>query len=487
MGLITRGLLVGALVSLAACRGALDARALLVAETIARADEPLARSRTVSFEAKYARMAQSTYDFYRGNVPLYARDWGDRSLALSRSRFALDAPLARGLGDAHPENFGTLVGRDGAITFEPNDFDHAARVPYLWDLRRLSAGLVLAARLSNEGDANARSITSRSARDIAREAALAYAAAIGRYAGGAPREAVTTGAASPILEDLFQRAARDARQRDELGELSVVSEGRRTFKHLVSARGSGLGDLSGALRASIPEALRGYRASLLDPPTEDYFTVLDAARVVGAGVSSWGRVRVYVLVEGPTPDRGDDVILEVKELADPVALPWLSPGASRDVASERVLTAARGAWSRQDADPLWGTTTWLGLPMQVRAETAGAKTVRVARMTGARGTPDALRGLARQLGALVARAHAAPVPEGVSVASAIHRVIGASAEGFADEQADAAVAYADQVMVDWEGFRRVLRARGPAFGLVSGGRAAPSAEVSAFFREASPR
>jgi uncharacterized protein (DUF2252 family) len=262
-----------------------------------------------------------------------------------------------------------------------------------------------------------------------------------------------------------------------------VTDGRRTFKHLVSARGSGLGDLSGALRSSIPEALRVYRATLIDPPTEDYFTVLDAARVLGAGVSSWGRVRVYVLVEGPTPDRADDVVLEVKELADTVAFPWHSSGAAREAAGERVLAAMRGAWSRPDADPLWGATTWLALPMQVRAETAGAKTVRVSRMTGARGTPDALRGLARQLGMLVARAHAAPVPEGVSVAAEIHRVIGASVDVFADEQADAAVAYADQVVVDWEGFRRMLRERGPGFGFVSEASAAPSAEVSAFFGE----
>jgi len=479
-----------ALAALTACaETSPDARSAQIVSTFTRADQSLLRTRPAFVAGRYARMARAPYDFYRGNVPLFARDWRDGTLTVSRSRFALDAPLPVGLGDAHPENFGTLLARDGTLALEPNDFDGADRVPYLWDLRRLTAGLVLAARLSNEGDADARAVTSRAARDIAREAAVAYARAVTRYAAGATRARITAGDASAILSDLFRRAARDAGRRDELDELTTLTNGARTLK-----RGevdpddpeNVLRDLPAEPRASIRAALEAYRATLIAPPPAEFFTVLDAARVMGSGVASFPRVRVLLLVQGPTSAPGDDVILELKELADSGSPGWLPPGVFFDDVATRVMTCARAAWSRPDADPLWGTTTWLGLPVQIRTETAAAKTVRVARMTGDQGTPQALTGLARELGALVARVHASPVPEGANVAQAIRDAIGADVSAFADEQADAATVYADLVLADWERFRQALRERGPLLGFTPDAQDAPTPAVRALYGTPAP-
>src|SRR6185312_2041142 len=71
------------------------------------------------------------------------------------------------------------------------------------------------------------------------------------------------------------------------------------------------------------------------------------------------------------------------------------------------------------------------------------KTFRVKRLTGDRGTVDAITAAARTLGALLARVHATPTPDGADNAAGIAAAIGADVNAFADEQADRAEAYAD--------------------------------------------
>ena len=127
-----------ALLSALALRCGGDDRDVTLRSTFARADDALARSRPALLAGRYALMASSPVSFYRGALALFLRDWRDGAMELSRSRFALDDPMPLGVGDPHVENFGTLQGPDGRLTLEPNDLDGADRVPYLWDLRRLT-------------------------------------------------------------------------------------------------------------------------------------------------------------------------------------------------------------------------------------------------------------------------------------------------------------------------------------------------------------
>ncbi len=133
-----------------------NAREAVITNALVGADLAVIRARPGLVAGRYARMATAPYEFYRGSLAVFLRDWRDGAMPLSRSRFALDWPQPLGVGDPHPENFGTLLGADGALRLEVNDLDGADRVPYLWDLRRLTVGLCLAARLANEGDAPAR-------------------------------------------------------------------------------------------------------------------------------------------------------------------------------------------------------------------------------------------------------------------------------------------------------------------------------------------
>jgi hypothetical protein len=467
-----------ALLSALALRCGGDDRDALLRSTFARADDALARSRPALLAGRYALMASSPVSFYRGALALYLRDWRDGAMELSRSRFAVDDPMPLGVGDPHVENFGTLQGPDGRLTLEPNDLDGADRVPYLWDLRRLTVGLCVAARASNPDSASANAVTAAAARDIARDAARAYADAL---AAPLPAEAsVTAGDGVPMLADLFRRAQRDADRRTELSDLSAMTGTTRALRRGVidpEEPTATLADLPPWAVASLPALFERYRATLREPPEAAYFTVLDAARQFGSGVASLPRIRLLVLVRGPTDAPDDDVIVEVKEQTDSITPGGVPPGVYFDGISSRVLAARDALWSRPDADPRWGAALWFGLPVQLRTETEAAKSLRVARMTGALGTPDALRALARLLGAQLARIHRRTLPSPAPHAAVIAR----APDAFADEQADLSVRYAAQVFDDHARFQRLIAALGPTLGALPSPDDVASSPVRALF------
>jgi uncharacterized protein (DUF2252 family) len=479
--------------AIAACGGGLDdPRAAEIASVLARADASMIRARPALVAGKYTRMAEDAYSFYRGTLAVYRHDWETGATGISASAFSLEAPrtgtLPPGLsallvGDAHPENFGILRARDLSLGLEPNDFDSADRGPYLWDLRRLTTGVSVAARLSNTDDPEAAAAAKAASRSIARAAAESYATAIRALAAGAPRARVTDGGGEPVIVDLFDRSAQGTLDRTEL-ENTTLADGKRRLKRGVldpTVPYQSWADLPPDAYAALPAAVAAYRDTLVKPPPPEFFTLLDAVRVFGSGVASWPKVRVILLVRGPTDDPGDDVLLELKELGDAGVAKAYPPGVFFDDNPERVRSISRAVWAIPDADPLWGTTRWLGLDCQIKTESEGEKTVRVKRLDGKRGTPEAITGLARTLGALLARVHAAKPGDGTDPASAIAAVIGNDAEAFADEQADVAETYAAQVLADWPRFAAALAELGQRLGIPLDPADAPRPDLAALY------
>jgi uncharacterized protein (DUF2252 family) len=467
-----RSLLVGLLTFLSACaEPSLDARALEIVQVISKTDEPLIRAREALVHGKYTRMSKDPVAFVRGTLALYRHDVRDGTTDAGASDFALDT-MVPSLGDAHVENFGTLQASDGTWALEPNDFDAADHAPYLWDVRRLSASLALAAEISNPTDEPARRLASVSRRSIARAAAESYALAL-----GAAPERVDERSKSVILADLFSRSKRDGLARRELSELTIVNGASRSLRRGTISPDhpeEQLAPLPEAGRAALPAALERYRSTLIAPPDAAFFRVLDAARQFGSGIASWPRVRVLVLVRGPSDAPEDDVILEMKELADSSLAGQLAPGIyHRDVAS-RVLSSARGHWARPDADPLWGTSEWLGFPVQIRTETEAHKGLRISRLQQDRGTPEALLALAEILGRLLARIHA-------SEALAIRHRIADRVAAFADEQAEFADGYVALQLADSTRFAHALEHLGPRLGIPFDPSDHASADANALF------
>lgn len=460
-----------------ACCSPDDPRKDEIVQVITRADEALLRLRPELAAQKYKSMAGSLFSFYRGTFPVYLHDLSQGELDNS-AYFAEAYPMS--LGDAHPENFGTLVARDGTMALEVNDLDVADRYPYLWEVRRLAVGITIAARASNPEDEVARSTARAREREYAVALAAGYAAEIVRLSKGGARDRFVDPTGSVFLEDLFERAQEDVLSQQELTELTVVEDGKRRLR-----RGpidpddpeNIYVDAADVARGAMPETITVYRNTLAAPPNPGYFHIKDVAREYGSGVASRPRVRLIVLIEGPTEALEDDVLLEVKEIGDSGARPVGRPSVAADDIAGRILFAKKTAWTNRNADPLWGMSQLLGLTVQLKREVESHKTIRVARIAEEIGTPEALIELGDRLGMFLARVHAGSEDQFPGTMGAIAAAAGR--DGFANEQADAAVAYANVIEADFDRFKQALEELGPRLGVPFDPNDAPDADIAA--------
>jgi uncharacterized protein (DUF2252 family) len=86
---------------------------------------------------RYGRMLVSPFTFYRGAAMIMASDLG----ATPRSGLTVQC-----CGDAHLSNFGVFASPERRLVFDVNDFDETLPGPWEWDVKRLSASMLIAAR-----------------------------------------------------------------------------------------------------------------------------------------------------------------------------------------------------------------------------------------------------------------------------------------------------------------------------------------------------
>ncbi len=96
---------------------------------------------------RYGRMLQSPFTFYRGSAGVMAAD--------------LSQTPATGIhvqicGDAHLLNFGGFATPERRLLFDINDLDETLPAPWEWDVKRLAASFVLAARANGLSDSDGR-------------------------------------------------------------------------------------------------------------------------------------------------------------------------------------------------------------------------------------------------------------------------------------------------------------------------------------------
>jgi uncharacterized protein (DUF2252 family) len=115
---------------------------------------------------RYGRMLASPFTFFRGSAVIQAHDLAttpDSGIHLQIC------------GDCHLSNFGGFATPERTLAFDLNDFDETAHGPWEWDLKRLVASFVVAARFLGHGDA--------AAAEFAFVAAQSYQNRMQQYAG----------------------------------------------------------------------------------------------------------------------------------------------------------------------------------------------------------------------------------------------------------------------------------------------------------------
>lgn len=321
---------------------------------------------------RYGRMLTTPLAFYRGSAALMAHDLAG-------------APhtdiFAQLCGDAHLSNFGLFAAPDRRLVFDCDDFDETLPGPWEWDVKRLCASLVIAARSidasPNQADEAARA-ASAAYRERMQELALltnlevfnqrieveAAAELLRQSAAENPAGAK----AAHRNADAVEAAAKKAYTHDsarEFKRLTHVVDGRRKIiaaPPLIVPLDDVGGELGidvdhEAVRRGIEVMFESYKSSLLADRRRliDQYELIDVAHKV-VGVGSVGTRAWIALLIGR--DESDPLFLQLKEAGSSVLEPHLGETdaagpAERVVCGQRMMQAA--------TDPLLGHGAVVGL------------------------------------------------------------------------------------------------------------------------------
>jgi len=255
---------------------------------------------------KYQRMAVSPFTFFRGAAIIQARD-------LANAR--VSGITVQACGDCHLANFGGFASPERVLVFDINDFDETFPGAWEWDIKRLGASLVLAARDQT---------FSRSVADQAvRAAAASYRARMSEYAQMTVLEAwYATVNVAQVTEyfrkdkDMSARLARKQKQaRSQNSEavvpkLTEVVNGRRRFKDSPPVIYH-FDEYAQNLQKGHKKFIEEYKQSLLPDRRQlfQHYRLQDSAiKVVGVG-SVGTRCYLSLLLADDT----DPLFLQVKE------------------------------------------------------------------------------------------------------------------------------------------------------------------------------
>ncbi|MBY8880576.1 DUF2252 domain-containing protein [Actinacidiphila acidipaludis] len=290
---------------------------------------------------RYGRMTESPFRFYRGAAGVMAMDL-DRT-----PRSGLRAQLC---GDAHLLNFRLLASPERHLMFDINDFDETLPGPWEWDVKRLSASLVIASR-ANGWDARERGRIVRAAVRSYREHMRSFAGMgnldvwYARFDEDWVRERIIPKVGARGRKR-WERATAKARSRDNLQafeKLTEVVDGERRLASdpplIVPVRDLLPKAERTALEQQLERLLRRYGRTL----QSDRRFLLQQYRVAGmarkvVGVGSVGTRCWIVLLLGK--DGEDPLILQAKEAGPSVLEPYCGAGTHR-TEGERVVSGQR--------------------------------------------------------------------------------------------------------------------------------------------------
>jgi uncharacterized protein (DUF2252 family) len=290
---------------------------------------------------KFAILAASPFSFFRGTALLYYRDHAGVDGHL---------PAVFCIGDVHPENFGIMPSAAGHPFFAPNDFDEAWIAPFTYDTGRGAVGFWMAAR--EQG------LSRKARRAVVRAFVEGYLAGLVDFAADDSEHThqITEDTCPSVLKAAFAKARRP---RDRF-LAKRVDPG--THRFLPEERIEPRNDLVSSLQPVVD----AYAASLGGPARSDgFFQVRDVALRHGGGTASQGLARFWVLLEGPSPDPTDDVIIELK-MARRSALYGLVPATAFDARTSAERIALAHHEFLVDGDALYGAAEIEGRSFVVR-------------------------------------------------------------------------------------------------------------------------
>lgn len=286
---------------------------------------------------RYGRMSHSPFAFLRGSAAVMAYDLAKTPVTGLR---------VQACGDCHLLNFGLFATPERHLVFDVNDFDETHPAPWEWDLKRLAASFVVAARESRLSASEAADIVmgcARAYREHMRECShltpmdlwyqrLDWETAI-ELAPDAKarkfRKQLGEQARQRVIEHLFPKITKETGRRFRLVDQAPL---------LFHVEESDFAERVHLAMATYRESLSEERRVLFDRYRLEDF----ALKVVGVG--SVG-MRCYVALM--VSDEGHPLILQFKEAVRSVLEPYTQRSAYENQ-GQRVVIGQRLMQSSSD-------------------------------------------------------------------------------------------------------------------------------------------
>jgi uncharacterized protein (DUF2252 family) len=373
---------------------------------------------------KWAHMAASPFGFFRGAVPLMAADLA----TLPRTDL-----MAHLCGDAHVQNLGAFEAPDGRLIFDINDFDETIIGPWEWDVKRMSASLVLAGREAGNSD--------KQCKDAVLAFVRSYRVWMGRFSEmpwvDLARFQIYR-EVSPVRSVL--RNAERATPPHNLKKLTVLRDGKHVFRkpeppipYKVSQKE----------KDDAVASLRAYKQTLL-PERAHFFSQYEVEdvtfRVVGTG-SVGLRDYVLLMFGGAVYD---PLFIQIKEEPKSAYAPYLPD--SPVPAHQGQRTAEGGRAMQMQSDVFLGWTSIAGRDYVVRQLRDHKAGITAADLKG-----KGLVEYAQMCGELLSKGHARS-----GNPCAIYGYLGNS-DRFDKAMATFGVSYADDATNGWAALKRAIR------------------------------
>jgi uncharacterized protein (DUF2252 family) len=302
---------------------------------------------------RYGRMLGSPLAFLRGSAIVMAADLA----GTPTSGLGVQA-----CGDAHLLNFGLWATPERHLFFGVNDFDESHPGPFEWDVKRLAASIVVAARDRGFVDA-AQASAARAAARSYREKMLEYAEMgflevwysrieVDEVMRAVRRDRQGLKKAERKGLKRAEKAIEKARMRTNLGALSRFAEkvdGRWQIKlePPLIVRDAATEQLTDDLAECFAQYSASLRVDGREPLSRYRFA--DVARKV-VGVGSVGTQTFMLLLMGDTDD--DPLFLQLKEARRSVLEPFTAKSRFRHH-GERVVTGQRLTQTASDSFLGW--------------------------------------------------------------------------------------------------------------------------------------
>ena len=387
---------------------------------------------------RYGRMLQSPFAFYRGSAALMAEDLAHAPTSNLR---------VQACGDCHLANFGGFATPERNVIFDINDFDETLPAPWDWDVRRLVASFVLAAR--------SRSLSDKQGRKAAVTCARSYRENMQAFSEMDPLRLWYSRMSSDDFVDSLP-ANRRKYARKGIRKARARGGSELAYPKLADAVGGQISIKDQPPLIFHPEGIRTHESHRLleailhgyrDTLTEERRALFDRYRLVdvaikAVGIGSVGR---WCLIALLMSDRNSPLFLQVKEAEASV----LEPFAGKSVYQHHGQRVVMGQLLMQPASDVFigWVTGKAGRHFYLRQFRDAKIKPRIETFD-----PKMFDTYARACGWVLARAHAKSSP----IAPAISGYLGTDDE-FDDAMGDFAVAYADQAEQDHAALKAAVR------------------------------